>query len=119
MKSLLTWSAGMVAHLENESVDHMKGNAPVPLWVRPESRRPGKDYRSPVIADDLQSRRSNAEDATTGPSGSLRDLLRVPNLSGYELSHLCWLPTPDVPRLPVQNQAALASRSTHIWMPSM
>ena len=51
MKSLLTWSAGMVAHLENESVDHMKGNAPVPLWVRPEPRRPGKDYRSPVIAD--------------------------------------------------------------------
>jgi hypothetical protein len=31
----------------------MKGTAPVPLRVRPDPRRPGKDYRSPIIADGL------------------------------------------------------------------
>ena len=51
IKSLLTWSVGTVDHLENGSTDHIKGTAPVPLRVRPEPRRPGKDYRSPIIAD--------------------------------------------------------------------
>ena len=31
------------------------GVQPVPLWVRPEPRRPGWDYRSPIIADNLQT----------------------------------------------------------------
>ena len=34
--------------------DQVQGIAPVPLWVRPEPRRPGWDYRSPIIADGLQ-----------------------------------------------------------------
>ena len=50
MRSLLTWSVGTVGHPENESTDHIKGIAPVPLWVKPEPRRPGKDYRSPISA---------------------------------------------------------------------
>ena len=41
MKSLLTWSVGMVGRLENESTDRFEGTAPVPFWVRPEPRRPG------------------------------------------------------------------------------
>ena len=44
MKSLLTWSVGMVGHIDNESTDHIKGTAPVPFWVRPEPRRPGRDF---------------------------------------------------------------------------
>ena len=32
----------------------MKGTAPVPFRVRPEPRRPGKDYRSPIFAEGLQ-----------------------------------------------------------------
>ena len=58
MRSLLTWSVGTVGHPENESTDHIKGIAPVPLWVKPEPRRPGKDYRSPTIADDLRCHHS-------------------------------------------------------------
>ena len=45
---------GLVGRLENKSTDHQKGIAPVPLWVRPEPRRPGWDYRSLFVADDLQ-----------------------------------------------------------------
>ena len=45
---------GLVGRLENKSTDHQKGIAAVPLWVSPEPRRPGWDYRSPIIADDLQ-----------------------------------------------------------------
>jgi len=41
MKSLLPWSVGLVGYLENESTDHMKGTAPVPMWVRPKLRKPG------------------------------------------------------------------------------
>ena len=40
--------------LKHESTDHFEGIAPVPLGVRPEPRRPGCDYRSPIIADGLQ-----------------------------------------------------------------
>ena len=43
--------------LENKSTDHQKGIAPVPLWVRPEPRRPRWDYRSPIIADGLHAYR--------------------------------------------------------------
>ena len=49
-------SVGLVGRLENKSTDHKEGIAPVPLWVRPEPRRPGWDYRSPIIADNLQVR---------------------------------------------------------------
>ena len=41
MRSLLIPSMGLVGLLENKSTDHQKGIAPVPLWVRPEPRRPG------------------------------------------------------------------------------
>ena len=41
IRSLLTWSVGLVGRLENESTDHFEGIAPVPLRVRPEPRRPG------------------------------------------------------------------------------
>ena len=44
----------LVGRLENESTDQVQGIAPVPLWVRPEPRRPAWDYRSPIIADGLQ-----------------------------------------------------------------
>ena len=54
IRSLLIRSVGLVGRLENKSTDHKEGIAPVPLWVRPESRRPGWDYRSPIIADNLQ-----------------------------------------------------------------
>ena len=40
MRSLLTWSVGLVGRLENESTDHFEGIAPVPLRVRPEPRWP-------------------------------------------------------------------------------
>ena len=46
--------SSLVGRLENESTDQIQGIAPVPLWARPEPRRPGLDYRSPIIADDLQ-----------------------------------------------------------------
>ena len=48
---LLIRSVGLVGCLENKSTDHKEGIAPVPLWVRPEPRRLGWDYRSPIIAD--------------------------------------------------------------------
>ena len=54
IRSLLIPSMSLVGRLENESTDHNQGIAPVPLWVRPEPRRPGWDYRSPTIADGLQ-----------------------------------------------------------------
>ena len=40
IRSLLIPSMGLVGLLENESTDHNQGIAPVPLWVRPEPRRP-------------------------------------------------------------------------------
>ena len=63
MKSLLTRSVGTVYHLENESTDHIKGTAPVPLRVRPEPRRPGKDYRSPITPDGLHLLRGYSQEA--------------------------------------------------------
>ena len=54
IRSLLIRSVGLVGRLENKSTDHKEGIAPVPLWVRPEPRWPGWDYRSPIIADNLQ-----------------------------------------------------------------
>ena len=54
--SLLMPSMGLVGRLENKSTDHIQGIAPVPFRVRPEPRRPGWDYRSPIFADGLQSR---------------------------------------------------------------
>ena len=55
IRSLLIPSMGLVGRLENESTDQVQSIAPVPLWVRPEPRRPGWHYRSPIIADNLQS----------------------------------------------------------------
>ena len=45
MRSLLSWSVGLVARLENESTDHIQCIALVPFRVRPEPRRLGWDYR--------------------------------------------------------------------------
>ena len=45
MRSLLTWSAGGLGRLENESTNQAEGMMPVSKRVRPEPRRPGKDYR--------------------------------------------------------------------------
>ena len=36
---------------------------------------------------------SNGEDSKTRPSGSLRNLNPIPDLSGLKVSHFCWLPT--------------------------
>ena len=41
-------------------------------------------------------KRSNGEDSTIGPSGSLRDLYPTPDLSGLKVSHFCWLLTDTV-----------------------
>ena len=54
IRSLLIPLMGLVGRLENESTDHIQGIAPVPFMVRPEPRRPGWDYRSPIVADNLQ-----------------------------------------------------------------
>ena len=51
MRSLLIRSVGLVGLLEHESTDHFEGIAPVPFRVRPEPRRPGWDYRSPIFAE--------------------------------------------------------------------
>ena len=56
IRSLLIRSVGLVGRLENKSTDHKEGIAPVPLWVRPEPRRPGWDYRSPIMAHNLHQR---------------------------------------------------------------
>ena len=56
MRYTLTWSVGLVCRLKNESTDHFEGIEPVPIKVRPEPRRPRGDYRSPIIANGLQSR---------------------------------------------------------------
>ena len=56
IRSLLIRSVDLVGRLENKPTDHKEGIAPVPLWVRPEPRRPVWDYRSPIIADNLHQR---------------------------------------------------------------
>ena len=75
IRSLLTWSVGGLGRLENESTDHIKGTAPVPFRVRPDPRRPGKDYRSPTFADRLQSMserlQAGANSTNVAPSGEL------------------------------------------------
>ena len=54
-RSLLVRSVRLAGRrLVSESTDHIRGIAPVPLWVRPETRRPGGNHRSPVIDDNLQ-----------------------------------------------------------------
>ena len=54
IRSLLIPSVSLMGRLAHESTDHFEGIAPVPFRVKPERRRPGWHYRSPIIADDLQ-----------------------------------------------------------------
>ena len=50
MRSLLIPSVSLMGRLAHEPTDHSWGIAPVPFRVRPEPRRPGWHYRSPIFA---------------------------------------------------------------------
>ena len=61
IRSQLRWALGFVSLFEDESTNQIKDSSAVPLRGQAEPRRPGGDYRSPTIADDLQAPSVDAE----------------------------------------------------------